>query len=91
MQEDNKLSEFLDYMEKLKNYERVGVPKGAGTESDDGFDLGRMWRLLQRLGNPQTNFQVYDSLSLYHKDVIISSFFIIVSSTVYSEILFAKN
>lgn len=57
MTEDNKISEFLDYMEKLKNYERLGIPRGAGTDSDDGFDLGRMRRLLQRLGNPHTHFQ----------------------------------
>ena len=58
MPEDKKISDFLDYMEKLKNYERQGVPVGAGTDSDDGFDLGRMRHLLQRLGNPHTHFQV---------------------------------
>ncbi|KAJ0989314.1 hypothetical protein J5N97_007670 [Dioscorea zingiberensis] len=57
MAEDEKLGGFLDFMEKLRNYERSGVPKGAGTDSDDGFDLGRMRRLLQRLGNPQSNFK----------------------------------
>ncbi|KAK8939276.1 Folylpolyglutamate synthase [Platanthera zijinensis] len=55
--EDPKLQGFLDYMEKLKNYERIGVPKDAGTDSDDGFDLGRMRRLLQRLGNPHSHFK----------------------------------
>ncbi|PKA53803.1 Folylpolyglutamate synthase [Apostasia shenzhenica] len=55
--EDPRLNDFLDYMEKLKNYERVGVPKDAGTDSVDGFDLGRMRRLLQRLGNPQSHFK----------------------------------
>ncbi|XP_073110632.1 dihydrofolate synthetase isoform X2 [Elaeis guineensis] len=57
MSEDPELGDFLDYMEKLKNYERSGVPIGAGTDSDDGFDLGRMRRLLQRLGNPHTQFK----------------------------------
>ncbi|XP_020576788.1 dihydrofolate synthetase [Phalaenopsis equestris] len=55
--EDPMLYDFLDYMEQLKNYERIGVPKDAGTDSDDGFDLGRMRRLLQRLGNPQSRFK----------------------------------
>ncbi|KAJ8478941.1 hypothetical protein OPV22_022668 [Ensete ventricosum] len=55
--EETELGEFLDYMEKLKNYERVGVPQGAGTDTDDGFDLGRMRRLLQRLGNPHKQFK----------------------------------
>lgn len=58
MSEDPELGDFLDYMENLKNYERSGVPRGAGTDSDDGFDLGRMRRLLQRLGNPHTQFKV---------------------------------
>ncbi|KAL1550698.1 dihydrofolate synthase [Salvia divinorum] len=45
------------FMEKLKNYEKIGVPKGAGTDSCDGFDLGRMRRLLHTLGNPQSKFK----------------------------------
>ncbi|XP_047959181.1 dihydrofolate synthetase isoform X2 [Salvia hispanica] len=45
------------FMEKLKNYEKIGVPKGAGTDSCDGFDLGRMRRLLHNLGNPQSKFK----------------------------------
>ncbi|URE42167.1 Mur ligase middle domain [Musa troglodytarum] len=56
--DEPELGEFLDYMEKLKNYETVGVPQGAGTDTDDGFDLGRMRRLLQRLGNPHKQFKV---------------------------------
>lgn len=50
--------EFYEYMERLRNYERSGVPRGAGTDSDDGFDLGRMRRLLRRLGDPHTHFPV---------------------------------
>lgn len=46
------------FMEKLKNYEKTGVPKDAGTDSCDGFDLGRMRRLLHNLGNPQSKFKV---------------------------------
>ncbi|XP_042055333.1 dihydrofolate synthetase-like [Salvia splendens] len=45
------------FMEKLKNYEKIGVPKGAGTDSCDGFDLGRMRRLLHNLGSPQSKFK----------------------------------
>ncbi|KAG0450745.1 hypothetical protein HPP92_026544 [Vanilla planifolia] len=56
IREDPKLDDFLDYMDRLRNYEKLGVPKGAGTDSDDGFDLGRMRRLLQRLGNPHSRF-----------------------------------
>ncbi|CAM9002678.1 unnamed protein product [Rhodiola kirilowii] len=56
--EDPELKDFLDYMDNLKNYEKSGVPRGAGTDSDDGFDLGRMRRLMARLGNPQSNLKV---------------------------------
>lgn len=52
------LKEFTEYMEKLKNYEKIGVPKGAGTDSDDGFDLDRMRKLLHNLGNPHYRFKV---------------------------------
>nr|CAD1843305.1 unnamed protein product [Ananas comosus var. bracteatus] len=44
-------------MERLRNYERIGVPRGAGTDSGDGFDLGRMRRLLRRLGDPHAQFK----------------------------------
>lgn len=46
------------FMEKLKNYEKTGVPKDAGTDSCEGFDLGRMRRLLHNLDNPQSKFKV---------------------------------
>ncbi|KAK4403650.1 Dihydrofolate synthetase [Sesamum angolense] len=57
LSESQELNEFMEYMEKLKNYEKTGVPKGAGTDSGDGFDLGRMRRLLHNLGNPQSKFK----------------------------------
>ncbi|KAL6581456.1 hypothetical protein OROMI_007379 [Orobanche minor] len=57
LSESDELKEFMEYMEKLKNYEKIGVPRGAGTDSGDGFDLGRMRRLLQYLGNPQSKFK----------------------------------
>ncbi|KAJ7959287.1 Folylpolyglutamate synthase [Quillaja saponaria] len=55
--EDLEMKDFMDYLDSLKNYEKSGVPKGAGTDSDDGFDLGRMRRLMERLGNPQSKFK----------------------------------
>ncbi|PIA49088.1 hypothetical protein AQUCO_01300145v1 [Aquilegia coerulea] len=55
--EDPKLKDFIDYLENLKNYEKSGVPKGAGTNSEDGFDLGRMNRLMKLLGNPHNKFK----------------------------------
>ncbi|XVE64334.1 hypothetical protein DITRI_Ditri07aG0093400 [Diplodiscus trichospermus] len=55
--EEAELTDFIRYIDSLKNYEKSGVPKDAGTESDDGFDLGRMRRLMERLGNPQSNFK----------------------------------
>jgi dihydrofolate synthase len=64
--DEAEMTELMEYLERLKNYERVGVPKGAGTESDDGFDLGRMRRLLSRLGNPHTHYKVSTSLSNCH-------------------------
>lgn len=62
------MTEFMEYLDSLKNYEKLGVPRGAGTDSDDGFDLGRMRRLMERLGNPQSKFKValpLSFLSLY--------------------------
>ncbi|XP_021277917.1 dihydrofolate synthetase [Herrania umbratica] len=55
--EEPELKHFIQYIDSLKNYEKSGVPKDAGTDSDDGFDLGRMRRLMDRLGNPQSNFK----------------------------------
>ena len=63
--EEPELKELMEYMDSLKNYEKVGVPKGAGTDSDDGFDLGRMRRLMERLGNPQAQFKVQSPKLFY--------------------------
>ncbi|GFY81860.1 folylpolyglutamate synthetase family protein [Actinidia rufa] len=49
--------EVMDYLHNLKDYEKSGVPKGAGTDSKDGFDVGRMRRLMESLGNPQSKFK----------------------------------
>ncbi|MED6160268.1 hypothetical protein PIB30_050010 [Stylosanthes scabra] len=51
------MKNLLDYIDSLKNYEKSGVPTGAGTDSRDGFDLGRMRRLLERFGNPHFKFK----------------------------------
>lgn len=61
--EDQHMAEFMEYLDSLKNYEKLGVPRGAGTDSDDGFDLGRMTRLMERLGNPQSKFKVASQFS----------------------------
>ncbi|KAI3425824.1 hypothetical protein D9Q98_007799 [Chlorella vulgaris] len=42
----------LDWLGRFTNYEQQGVPQAAGTDSDAGFDLGRMHRLLGDLGDP---------------------------------------
>ncbi|KAL4186848.1 hypothetical protein AMTRI_Chr09g36140 [Amborella trichopoda] len=57
------MGEFMGFMETLKNYERLGVPTGAGTDSEYGFDLGRMRRLLHRLGDPHLKFKVLTALA----------------------------
>ncbi|XP_074291663.1 dihydrofolate synthetase-like isoform X2 [Silene latifolia] len=50
--------ELVEYLDNLKNFEKLGVPENAGTDSNDGFDLDRMRRLMDRLGNPQSNYKV---------------------------------
>lgn len=56
--EENGEALLLRYLERLKNYEKEGVPRGAGTDSADGFDLERMERLLVRLGSPLSAYPV---------------------------------
>lgn len=58
LREDPELEEVMEFLDSLKNYEKSGVPKGAGTDSNDGFDLGRMRRLMELMGNPQSRFKV---------------------------------
>ena len=57
--EGPEMKDLLHYIDSLKNYEKSGIPRGAGTDSHDGFDLGRMRRLLERFGNPQSKFKVW--------------------------------
>ncbi|KAH9324545.1 hypothetical protein KI387_004723, partial [Taxus chinensis] len=56
--EDPRLEEFFGFLESLKDYEKEGVPKGAGTDTHEGFDLQRMERLIQLLGNPLSRYPV---------------------------------
>ncbi|XP_050386695.1 dihydrofolate synthetase [Argentina anserina] len=55
--EDIELKELMEYMDSLKNYEKSGVPVGAGTDSNDGFDLGRMQTLMELMGSPHFKFK----------------------------------
>ncbi|EEF48993.1 tetrahydrofolylpolyglutamate synthase, putative [Ricinus communis] len=57
LSEAAELNDFMNYLDSLNNFEKSGVPKGAGTDSDEGFDLGRMRRLMDRLGNPHSKFK----------------------------------
>ncbi|KAJ8510214.1 hypothetical protein OPV22_000648 [Ensete ventricosum] len=50
-------------MERSKTHERVGVPRGLGTDSDDGFGLRRMRRSKDRLGDPREHASCLVSIS----------------------------
>lgn len=52
MDAEEPMRSTLKYLEKFTNHERKGVPKGAGTDSEEGFPLRRMEHLMQRLGDP---------------------------------------
>lgn len=58
---DDSVLEVEEYLNSFKNFEKDGVPKGAGTGSDEGFDLGRMSRLLSTIGDPISKYQVSDN------------------------------
>jgi hypothetical protein len=47
----------LKYLEKFTNHERKGVPKGAGTDSEEGFPLRRMELLVKTLGDPVSHLK----------------------------------
>ncbi|KAJ8543125.1 hypothetical protein K7X08_005648 [Anisodus acutangulus] len=57
LREDPQLDELMEFLNNLNNFEKLGVPKDAGTDSEGGFDLGRMRRLMGLLGNPQSRFK----------------------------------
>lgn len=74
LREDPELDEMMEFLDSLKNFEKSGVPKGAGTDSEDGFDLGRMRRLMGLMGNPQSRFKVRFpfSILLYLVQFVVS-------------------
>ncbi|KAG6551700.1 hypothetical protein Mapa_006789 [Marchantia paleacea] len=57
-EKEDSVLEVEEYLNSFKNFEKDGIPKGAGTESDEGFDLRRMSRLLSTLGDPISKYQV---------------------------------
>lgn len=67
LREDPELDQLMEFLDSLKNFEKSGVPKGAGTDSEDGFDLGRMRRLMTLMGNPQSRLKV--RISLHFSDI----------------------
>lgn len=72
LREDPELDEMMEFLDSLKNFEKAGVPKGAGTDSEDGFDLGRMRRLMELLGNPQSRFKVRFHFSILFSSIVVS-------------------
>lgn len=52
------MCEGEEFLKDLVNHEARGVPEGAGTAGDKGFDLHRMARLVERLGSPISNYKV---------------------------------
>ncbi|KAL2607665.1 hypothetical protein R1flu_026238 [Riccia fluitans] len=52
------VTEVEEYLNSLKNFEKIGVPASAGTDSEKGFDLRRMSRLLTTLGDPLSKYRV---------------------------------
>ncbi|KAK9856133.1 hypothetical protein WJX84_011820 [Apatococcus fuscideae] len=42
-----------DILSSLQDYEKLGIPKGAGQDGPEGFDLDRMHKLLAAMGDPQ--------------------------------------
>ncbi|MFM7316347.1 MAG: bifunctional folylpolyglutamate synthase/dihydrofolate synthase, partial [bacterium] len=43
----------LDYLYGRLNYEHLGLPRGS-----EGLGLGRMRRLMRRLGDPQESYKI---------------------------------
>ena len=65
--------DVLQFLNSLKNYEKLGVPDGAGTDSNQGFELGRMHRLLSCLGNPLVHYPVRSHETKYNNYEIFAS------------------
>lgn len=47
-----------EVLRQLVNYEQQGIPKDAGTQAHGHFDVGRMHRLLGRMGDPHKQWPV---------------------------------
>ena len=65
--------DVLQFLDSLKNYEKLGVPDGAGTDSNQGFELGRMHRLLSCLGNPLVQYPVRSHNNTYNSYKILAT------------------
>ncbi|KAK9810666.1 hypothetical protein WJX73_008574 [Symbiochloris irregularis] len=46
------------FLDRFVNHEKAGVPSGAGTSGEQGFDLNRMHRLLDAVDSPQAALPV---------------------------------
>lgn len=69
---------FVDmdaFLAPLRNHERTGVPRGAGSSASDPeqrFDLGRMRRLLATLGDPHVGYPVIHVAGTKGKGSVVS-------------------
>ncbi|CAL8468705.1 g8245 [Coccomyxa elongata] len=54
----NAMSQGEEFLHNFVNYEKKGVPDGAGKDDKGGFDMGRMHRLLNALGDPHLRLPV---------------------------------
>ena len=71
---DDTLVDMDAFLAPLRNYERTGIPKGAGAVSDAAarFDLGRMRRLLAALGDPHVGYPVIHVAGTKGKGSVVS-------------------
>ena len=63
------------FLAPLRNHERTGVPRGAGSsasEPEQRFDLGRMRRLLATLGDPHVGYPVIHVAGTKGKGSVVS-------------------
>ena len=63
------------FLAPLRNHERTGVPRGAGSsasEPEHRFDLGRMRRLLATLGDPHVGYPVIHVAGTKGKGSVVS-------------------
>ena len=75
--------DVLQFLNSLKNYEKLGVPDGAGTDSNQGFELSRMHRLLSCLGNPLVHYPVRSHENKYNSyEILVTSAYLIPFSQV---------